>query len=131
MENPIKGLTGVFFLTGIPLVIWIQEPRDWFLPTFAFVFLLVILSAFFFPTDYELDRSGISIYRLFYRKRRGMKWVRRWEVFPQAIFLSPYPQSCWKERFEGIFLFFPPKREELIAQVEEFLRKHHRGYHIQ
>ncbi|MHA2610517.1 MAG: hypothetical protein V2G48_04560 [bacterium JZ-2024 1] len=131
MENPVKGVIGVLFLTGIPLGIWIQQPEDWFLPAFALVFLLVILSAFFLPTDYELDRSGISIQRLFYRKRKGMKWIRRWEVFPQAIFLSPYSQSCWKERFEGIFLFFPPGREELIARVEEFLRKHHHRNHIQ
>ncbi len=131
LESSGKGILGLSFLIGLPVLLWIQEPQQWFFPAFAVVFFLFTLSSFFFPTTYELDRSGITIKRLLFRNRRGMKWLKRWVVGKDAIFLSPYARRHWREQFEGILLLFPAKHKDMIPAVVKFLEKHHPGNRIQ
>lgn len=106
-------LVGVSLLSG-----WLFGP---FWGLFAFVLLALSNLAFYTPTRYRLDESGITVYRPFYTLHRPWDWVARVEVDKNGVFLSPFAHPSRLDAFRGVYLLTHGQVE--VEKVLAFIRE--------
>src|SRR5262245_19399268 len=68
----------------------------------AGVLLVASVAPFLLPTHYVLDDDGVEARRLWTRKRRAWRDLRRTEVGAGAALVSPLARSSWLDRHRGL-----------------------------
>lgn len=92
------------------------------LTVLAVVFLLVSTAAFLFPTRYTLTEQGVSERRLWRHRARRWDELRRLQVGPGAVLVSPFARPGWLERYRGIILMLDgADRQQVLGIVRERL----------
>jgi hypothetical protein len=83
-------------------------------------FLLVSVASFLLPTHYRLDDDGVEQRRLWGKKRRAWRDLRRVQVGPGAALVSPFTRRTWMDRHRGVLVFFDgADRDQVIAVLRE------------
>ena len=87
---------------------------------FFMVVMLVSLSRFFLPTEYQLDSEGVTIKSTFGTNQRS--WAQFRSCYPDknGVLISPFAGPSRLENFRGMYLIFEKNREEVL----EFVRDH-------
>ncbi len=91
------------------------------LALFAAVVAALGLCRFFLPTQYELSVEGVA--QQVAGRRRRIPWhaVGRYEVFADGVMLLPAPDPRPLDAFQGVFLPWIDRREEVLDQVHHYL----------
>ncbi len=81
---------------------WMQGNFYWSL--FAFVVLFLSLEAFFLPSRFELDASGVTVKKPFSRVVRPWDHFRRVGFDRVGITLSPFRRRHWLDSYRSVRL---------------------------
>ena len=76
------------------------------------------LSAFFFPTTYELTTEKVRVKYLFSVVEKELKNYRSYYPDKNGVLLSPFPRPSRLENFRGIFLRYHNNKAEVDAFVK-------------
>jgi len=119
-ESPTKG---IIFWVVVILTIWAVywNIGSILLTMIAAILLLGSLTSFFLPTTYTIDKSGASLKRWLFNRNIGWDRVRSVSDERGGLFLSPFPMKSRLENFRGLFLPYRDNREEVIAQVRNYV----------
>jgi len=85
-----------------------------FLTVAAAIFLLVSLSSFYLPTNYELNSESVRLRRWFYIRQLEWKRVRSVVEDKNGLFLSTFPVRSRLENFRGLFLPYKNNRGQIV-----------------
>ena len=85
----------------------------------AVVVLVVAISAFLFPTHYTLTDVGIEERRVFRRKSRQWKDLRRLQVGSDAALVSPFATKNWLDRYRGLIVLFDGSDRDEVVDILE------------
>jgi hypothetical protein len=89
-----------------------------FLAALAAVILVVAVAPFLFPTRYRLDDDGVEERRLWTRKRRSWRDLRRLQVGPGAALVSPFARPSFLDRHRGLVLYLDgADRDRVVATL--------------
>ena len=109
----------VLFLTlGATLVSF----NSLFLTLLAGTILIIGLGSFLFPTHYSLNEWGVEAQGML--RKRGRRWreLRRYQIGPGAVLVSPFAQPTWLDRYRGMILQLAgADREKVSAMLESQL----------
>ncbi|MDD2714419.1 MAG: hypothetical protein PHW04_00845 [Candidatus Wallbacteria bacterium] len=103
------------FLAGLFLI---GENIGWV--ALAALLFFMSLHGFFFPTEYLMEDSGITITHL------GVTSTRKWSDFQRVldcrngVFLSPFAKPSRLDNFRGLFL---PSKAEKKIEILAFARQ--------
>lgn len=88
---------------------------------FFMVVMLVSLSRFFLPTEYQLNSDGVTIKSTFGTQQRN--WAQFRSCYPDknGVLISPFAGPSRLENFRGMYLIFEKNREEVLAFVRHHL----------
>lgn len=75
-----------------------------FLVVLAVTILTVSVAAFLFPTHYVISDWGVQERRLGRRRERPWRDLRRVQIGPGAVLLSPFHKATWMDRYRGLLL---------------------------
>lgn len=83
--------------------------------------LAASLWRFFLPVTFELNADGVNQY--FFGRHRSIIWkeIRRYELRPAGVLLSPFSDSCPMDAFRGLFLPWGDRRDEVLGQIRYYL----------
>lgn len=87
----------------------------------AVVVLSGSLNPFFSPTDFRLDRDGVTVRRWPTRKERPWADLHSCVIDRHGITLSPFEGRAWLEPYRGVRLLFDDNRDEVAAFVRDHL----------
>lgn len=91
-----------------------------FLTVLAVFILLVAVSAFLFPTRYVITDVDVSEQRLWTRKSRRWRDLRRVQVGQGAVLVSPFASPSWMDRYRGLVLMYGgADRDELVELIKQ------------
>ena len=81
---------------------------DLFLAGVGLAILSLSLSAYFFPTRYRIDASGIEAASIFGTRQRSWEALRTYADDRRGVTVSPYRGRHWLESHRGIRLLYGP-----------------------
>lgn len=87
----------------------------------AFVFLVVSMAPFIFPTRYRMDAEGLEVIFLGVRSFRGWEEYRNFYPHDVGVHLSPFKELTRLDPFRGNFIRFTPENRR---DVLDFLGRH-------
>lgn len=86
----------------------------------AAVILVVSVAQFLFPTRYRLSDAGVHERGLLREKFRAWRDLRRIQVGPGAVLVSPFARASWMDRYRGILLYLDgADRDVVIAALRD------------
>ncbi len=83
----------------------------------TFALLTASLSRYFFPTRYAIDATGVQTSHLGVRRNIPWAQTRRYRIYPDGVFLSPFNRPNRLDPFRGCFLRFGDNRDEVLQFV--------------
>jgi hypothetical protein len=86
---------------------------------FGLIVLFLSSYSFYFPTHYEITDDAVIIRGVFGRQKRSLNEFRKVLEGKNGVLLSPFRHKTFLNRFRGVFLFLPEKREEIITLLRE------------
>ncbi len=88
------------------------------LAALAVVMIAAAVAPFWLPTRYRIDDGGIEERRWPRRRRRSWPELRRVEVGPRALLVSPFARPSWLDRYRGMVIMFDGgDRAAIVAAV--------------
>lgn len=91
-----------------------------FLTALSALFLTMAVAPFLFPTRYTLTDTAVSERRLGREKMRQWADLRRLQVGPGAVLVSPFARPHWLDRYRGLVLILDgADRDEVLATVRQ------------
>jgi len=84
----------------------------------ALLMFLLSLRSYFFPREYKLDETGITLKTFWSRKVHSWEKFRSYKIYSQGIYLSPLADPERFDRYRGIYLILD---EEQKLQVKDLL----------
>ena len=73
---------------------------------------------FWLPRRYGIDAGGLVAWRWPRRRRRSWPELRRVEVGPRALLVSPFARPSWLDRYRGMVVMFDGgDRAAIVAAV--------------
>ncbi len=121
-RRPMAALGAVAFVAlASVLAAHALGPGSGFYAWIFAVLLIGSLTPFFFPTTYVIDDSGVTVQHLGTTRRREWKAIRRIDVGPARVVLSPFPAPRTLDRFRAVVVMLQgapsEAREELAARA--------------
>jgi len=101
-KQPVKAATTVAVIATVLAVGWV-----WVHPFVAFLMGLFLLNAvgeFLFPVRYKVTEEGIEVSSFLHDRKVRWEQIRRLTVFPDSLFLSPYPKPSRLDSLRGVWL---------------------------
>jgi hypothetical protein len=84
----------------------------------AVVLIAAAVAPFWLPTRYQIDDAGIEERRWPRRRRRAWAELRRVDVGPRALLVSPFARPSWLDRHRGVIVMFDGgDRAAIVAAV--------------
>jgi len=120
-ERPkdVALVVAVVFLTAGAVLMSLQSL---FLTLLAVIILVVAVSAFLFPTHYTITDVDVTEHRLWTRKARRWRDLRRAQVGQGAVLVSPFAHPSWMDRYRGLVLMYGgADKDELVELVKKQL----------
>jgi len=90
----------------------------------AFAILTLSLAAFFFPTRYRIDGTGVEATSVFGARRREWSVLRSYVADARGVTVSPFARASWLESYRGLRLLYSGpagNRDAVVAAVAERL----------
>jgi hypothetical protein len=116
-DNMTKAVLVALFVVAFVVYIGIFIGVFWAL--FGFIVLFLSSYSFYFPTYYEITEDSIIIKGIFARQQRSLKEFKKILEGKNGVLLSPFRRKTFLNRFRGVFLFLPPKRQEILGLLRE------------
>ena len=85
----------------------------------AFVLLTVAMAKYVVPTHYHLDAYGVAVRFLGQTQRTPWSRIKRFDVGPHGVFLSPFERPSRLDSFRGVLLRFARNADEVVAFVTD------------
>jgi hypothetical protein len=121
-EEPRRTWIVALFVGLTAAALWVAA-RDWQWPAFGAIVLLAAVREWFLPARCALDDAGASRRFLFVERRRPWSAIRRATADRHGVLLSPSPFPSRLETLRGLYLRFSGNREQVLAFVDERLRR--------
>jgi hypothetical protein len=115
-RQPFKAAIVVLVIALTLAVGWL-----WVHPLIAFLMGLFLLNAvgeFLFPLRFRVTREGVEVSSFLHDRKLRWEQIRRMEVHPDGIFLSPYPKPTQLDNLRGIWLRWDGEPEGLQRLVK-------------
>lgn len=115
-RQPLKAVAVIFIIAFVVAFGWLFVH-----PFVAFLmglFLLNAVSEFLFPVRYKLTNDGVQVSSFLHDRSMGWEQVRRLDVFPNGVFLSPYLKPNKLDSLRGVWLRWDGEPERLQALVK-------------
>ena len=114
-------LFAIIVITCVGVWLWTYWPG---MVLLAFVFLVVSMAPYIFPTRYRMDESGIEISFLGVRTFRAWEELRNYYPHEEGAHLSTFKRPNALDPFRGSFIRFAPgNREEVVAHLEKHVKR--------
>lgn len=84
----------------------------------AIFILMASLSAYFFPTSYEMTDEKIRVKYIATRKEKNWDSFRSFYADKNGVFLSPFPKPSRMENFRGLYVRYKDNQEEVLDFVK-------------
>lgn len=120
--HPLKKNKKKTFLLGLILmVVW--GSVYWYTLSLGYlllaIFILVAsLSAYFFPTVFELTPEKVMVKYAATRKEKTWDFFRSFYADSNGVFLSPFTKPSRMENFRGLYLIYNDNKEEVLNFVK-------------
>ncbi len=108
-------LLGLFLFLIWGLVYWSTLSLGYLL--LAVFILMASLSAYFFPTVYELTSDKVIVKYVATKKEKTWDFFRSFYADKNGVFLSPFPKPSRLENFRGLYLRYNDNKEEVLNFV--------------
>ena len=109
-------LLGLFLFLIWGLVYWCTLSLGYLL--LAIFILIASLSAYFFPTVYELTPEKVIVKYVATRKEKPWDSFRSFYADKNGVFLSTFPKPSRMENFRGLYLIYNDNKEEVLNFVK-------------
>ncbi len=120
-KNKKKTVFLILFLILVwGLVYWSTYSLGYLL--LAVFILMASLSAYFFPTTYEMTDQKITVKYIATRKEKSWDTFRSFYADKNGVFLSPFPKPSRMENFRGLYVRYNDNREEVLDFVREHIK---------
>jgi len=105
----------VALLSAWAVLVTLEAP---WLAALAVVMIAAAVAPFWLPTRYQIDDAGIEERRWPRRRRRAWAELRRVDVGPRALLVSPFARPSWLDRYRGMVVMFDGgDRAAIVAAV--------------
>jgi len=116
-----KNKKKTFLLVLILIVVW--GSVYWYTLSLGYLLLAVFvlvasLSAYFFPTVFELTPEKVMVKYAAARKEKTWDFFRSFYADKNGVFLSPFPKPSRMENFRGLYLIYNDNKEEVLNFVK-------------
>jgi len=115
-HQPVKAAIVVLVIALTLAVGWL-----WVNPLVAFLMGLFLLNAvgeFLFPLRFRVTKEGVEVSSFLHDRKLRWEQIRRMEVYPSGVFLSPYPKPSQLDNLRGIWLRWDGEIEGLQRLVK-------------
>lgn len=115
-RQPTKAAVTVAVIALTFAVGWL-----WVHPLISLLMVLFLLNSvgeFLFPVRFRLTRDGVEVSSLLNSRKLRWEQVRRFTVYHDGVFLSPYPKPNRLDSLRGIWLRWGGDPEGLQKLVE-------------
>ncbi len=120
-RNKKKTVFLILFLILVwGLVYWSTLSLGYLL--LAVFVLMASLSAYFFPTTYEMTDQKITVKYIATRKEKTWDTFRSFYADKNGVFLSPFPKPSRMENFRGLYVRYNDNKEEVLNFVREHIK---------
>ncbi len=120
-KNKKKTFFLILFLILVwGLVYWSTLSLGYLL--LAVFILMASLSAYFFPTTYEMTEQKITVKYIATRKEKSWDTFRSFYADKNGVFLSPFPKPTRMENFRGLYVRYNDNQEEVLSFVREHIK---------
>jgi hypothetical protein len=82
------------------------------------LFLLNAVGEFLFPLHFRVTKEGVEVSSFLHDRKLRWEQIRRMEVHPNGILLSPYPKPSQLDNLRGIWLRWDGEPEGLQRLVK-------------
>jgi hypothetical protein len=111
----IALVAAVVLISAWAVLVTLESPG---LALLAAILLVASVAPFLFPTRYRLSEAGVEERRLWTRKFRAWRDLRRVQVGPGAALVSPFARPSWLDRYRGILLYLDgADRDAVVAAL--------------
>lgn len=100
-----------------------QGTHDQVLAVAAPIAVLLSLSSFLLPTAYRLTKESVEVRSLGVQRVRPWSEMRRFDVDPGGVFLSPFEKRSWLDAYRGVRLLVGGNRDQVVAFVTARFRR--------
>lgn len=108
-------VVAVALLAAWAVLVTLEAP---WLALLAVILIAAAVAPFWLPTRYRIDDDGVEEARWPRRRRRGWAELRRVEVGPRALLVSPFARRSWLDRHRGVIVMFDGgDRDAIVAAV--------------
>jgi hypothetical protein len=115
--DQVALVVAVVLLSAWAVLVTLEAP---WLAVLTAILLAVAVVPFWWPTHYRVDDLGVEERRWPRRRFRPWSELRRVEVGPRALLVSPFARATWLDRYRGIVVMFDGgDREAIVAAVQE------------
>ncbi len=120
-KNKKKTFFLILFLILVwGLVYWSTYSLGYLL--LAIFILMASLSAYFFPTTYEMTNEKITVKYIATKKEKTWETFRSFYADKNGVFLSPFPKPSRMENFRGLYVRYNDNKEEVLNFVKEHIK---------
>jgi len=115
-RQPVKAAIVVLVIALTLAVGWV-----WVHPLIALLMGLFLLNAvgeFLFPLRFRVTKEGVEVSSFLHDRKLRWEQIRRMEVYPNGVFLSPYPKPSQLDNLRGIWLRWDGEIEGLQRLVK-------------
>lgn len=108
-KQPLKATATIAVIASVLAVGWV-----WVHPFIAFLMALFLLNAvgeFLFPVHYKVTEEGVKLSSFLHDRELRWEQIRRMSIFPDSLFLSPYPKPSRLDNLRGIWLRWDGEKE--------------------
>ena len=115
-----RMIFGVIIITLTGIVIFWAAGNNFIFGILAMALMVFASSRFYFPSHYYVDEKGIGEKFLGYKKARKWNEFARADIGKNAVFLSPFEEPKFLERYRGLFVPTPSDeiKDFIVRMVE-------------
>jgi len=126
-ESGLKALLLCLFLLAVLCAVQVVYQKV-FWTVLSALLLTSSLAGFFLPTRYEMDSSGVTVSRLWFRHHQRWDRFRSFCIDKRGVLLSPFDRPNRLENYRGSFLLVHPADQPLVLEcVRRHLREMERN----
>ena len=119
-RRPGRGAAAALVVVGSCWGVWVWS-GSLALTALAIVVFVVSVGSFFVPTDYRLDRAGVTVDRPWRRRCRPWTDFRGIRHGGELVLLSPSRGRSWLDGIRGETLQLEGNREEVLDYVRKMV----------
>jgi len=116
-----RAVLGIIIIAASGIVLFWASDNNIAVGIVAIMLMLFSSSRFYFPTSFYADDIGIGEKFLGYSRVNKWEGFKRVEVGELGLFLSPFRESKWLERFRGWTVPTPNDeiKDFIVRKIEE------------